>query len=550
MIMTTLRALYHLMRADFLERIRRYSFLIVLVATGFAGYSMVPSIDAPYNAFAIGPHRPFYSSAWVGTVFGLVVTTLVSLIGFYLVRTAVARDYRTRVGQIIATTPVSKPLYMLGKWLSNLAVLGAILGVLTVVALVMQLVRAEDTHVNLWALVAPIWFMGLPILALVAAVAVLFECLPLLRSGIGSVVYLFLWGFVLLAGTGSSFDSIDKVTPGNDLIGFTRTMADVRDNMISLGYDPTEGVTDLYQPTGGSEVTRFAWDGIDWTFRILLERLLWVGLAAVIALVAVIPFDRFDPARSRLRVRKKRKKSKKRRAKAEAATAEEVSVAADAAARLDLSSLDADTPRSRIWSTFIAEFRLMVRGQPWLWYGAALGLIVTCLVTPYWVFQKFFFPLVWLWPIFLWSAMGNQEIRHRTHHLVFSCAHLVRRQLPASWLAGVVVAAAVGSGAAVRFLVTGEMYSLFGWVVGVAFVPALALALGIWTNSGRIFEIVYFLIWLLAVYSRGRVWPLDFLARSDQSVALGIPAYYLALTAGLLALAVAGRHKQITTSLR
>ncbi len=255
--MTSLRALYHLMLADFLERIRRYSFVVVLVATALVGYSMVPSIDASYNAFAIGPHRPFYSSAWVGTVFGLVVSTMVSLLGFYLVRNAVVRDYQTRVGQIIATTPVSKPLYMMGKWLSNLAVLATILAALTVVALVMQVVRAEDTSVHLWELIAPIWLMGLPTMALVAALAVLFECLPLLRSGIGSVAYLVLWCWVLLAMAASSFESIGEATAGNDLIGISRTMVDLRDHMIGLGYDPTEGIIDLYQSTGGAETIRF-----------------------------------------------------------------------------------------------------------------------------------------------------------------------------------------------------------------------------------------------------------------------------------------------------
>jgi len=40
--MKTLRTLYHLTRADFLERIRRYSFLIVLALTVCAGYLFVP----------------------------------------------------------------------------------------------------------------------------------------------------------------------------------------------------------------------------------------------------------------------------------------------------------------------------------------------------------------------------------------------------------------------------------------------------------------------------------------------------------------------------
>jgi hypothetical protein len=533
------------MRADFLERIRRYSFIVVLVTTAAVGYSMVPTIDAPYNAFAIGPHRPFYSSAWVGTVFGLVVSTLVSLLGFYLIRNAVVRDYETRVGQIIAATPVSKPLYMMGKWLSNLAVLATILTVLTVVALVMQVVRAEDTSINLWELMAPIWLMGLPILALVAAIAVLFECLPLLRGGIGSAAYLFLWGWVVITMATSSFESIGEVTPGNDMIGITRTMANLRDHMIDLGYDPTEGVIDLYQPTGGLETIRFEWHGIDWTIGVVLERLLWIAVAALVALVAVVPFDRFDPARSRIRVPQKRKRFWKRRAKI---SIQENSipgeVAVEASSVRQLSSLGHTHLRLRLWSTMCGEFRLMVKGQPWWWYGVVLGLFVCCLATPFTVFQRFIVPLIWLWPIFVWSAMGNRERRCRTNHLVFSCPRIVRRQLPALWLAGIFVTAICGSGAMLRLMIAGDMHLLFGWFVGVLFVPSLALTLGVWTNSGRLFEMLYFLIWFLGVYSGGRLWPLDFLGRGDQSAAISTPVYYIAVTAVFKARAGMGRPKK------
>ena len=549
--MTSLRALYHLMLADFLERVRRYSFVVVLVATAVAGYSMVPSIEASYNAFAIGPHRPFYSSAWVGTVFGLVVSTMVSLLGFYLVRNAVVRDYQTRVGQIIAATPVSKPLYMMGKWLSNLAVLATILAALTVAALVMQLVRAEDTSVHLWELIAPIWLMGLPTMALVAAVAVLFECLPLLRSGIGSVAYLALWCWVMLAMATSSFESIGEATAGNDLIGISRTMVDLRDHMIGLGYDPTEGIIDLYQPTGGAETIRFEWHGIAWTIGIVMERLSWMAIAAVIALVAVLPFDRFDPARSRVRVRRKKKPFGKRRA--EGGVQEDPApgeAAIEAISVRQLSSLGHAHQRLRLWSTVWSEFLLMAKGQSWWWYGVFLGLYACCLATPYTVFQRFFVPLVWLWPIFLWSAMGNRERRCRTIHLVFSCPRIIKRQLSALWLAGVLVAIICGGGAVLRLLIGGEAHLLLGWFVGVLFVPALALALGVWTNSGRLFEMLYFTIWFLGVLSGGHVWPLDFLGRGDQPAAVSVPTLYIVVTAILLALAVIGRRKQLYLSLR
>ena len=118
--MNAMRSVYHLMRADLLERVRRYSFLVVMVLTVFAGYAFVPSYGAPYTSFVIGSHRGFYNSPWVGTLFAVVACTLLALFGFYLVKNAIKRDDQTREGQIIATTPIHKPLYMLGKWLSNI----------------------------------------------------------------------------------------------------------------------------------------------------------------------------------------------------------------------------------------------------------------------------------------------------------------------------------------------------------------------------------------------------------------------------------------------
>jgi hypothetical protein len=72
----------------------------------------------------------------------------------------------------------------------------------------------------------------------------------------------------------------------------------------------------------------------------------------------------------------------------------------------------------------------------------------------------------------------------------------------------------------------------------------VALATGIWTNGGRLFEVIFAVWWWLGIF--GRMGPLDFLARNDTALSSG----YLVLTAGLLVLAMAGRERQIrgTTS--
>jgi hypothetical protein len=74
--MTALRMLYHLARADFLERVRRYSFLILVGVTVYLGYLFVPPADASYQSVSLGDARGIYNSAWMGAMFGMMISCL------------------------------------------------------------------------------------------------------------------------------------------------------------------------------------------------------------------------------------------------------------------------------------------------------------------------------------------------------------------------------------------------------------------------------------------------------------------------------------------
>lgn len=404
--MDALSSTFHLMYADLLERVRRYSFMVVMALTILAGYLLVPPIGAPYTSFVIGSHRGFYNSPWVGTIFGVVACTWLALFGFFLVKNTVERDNQTRVGQIIASTPVRKPFYTLGKWLSNLAVLSLILVVLTMMAPIMQYVRAEDTHIDLGALVAPIWLMGFPALALVSALAILFECIPLLRGGLGNVVYFFIWGPVLVGSIGSAFIYNTNSTPHNDYAGLSRSLINIQGELYAGGYDADDGVTGVVGPTMGYETTRFSWGGIAWTADIWLERAMWVGGAMLIALAAAIPFDRFDPARQGLSLGRK---GRQRR----------VPGKQPVQAEREQALPQVTEPQVKVWanvqfepvsSTFsfrgfigvlTAELRLMFKGLHWVWYLVAAGLIAACLSSPMNIVRAYLLPIAWMWPLLI-----------------------------------------------------------------------------------------------------------------------------------------------------
>src|SRR5207342_3563182 len=102
----------------------------------------------------------------------------------------------------------------------------------------------------------------------------------------------------------------------------------------------------------------------------------------------------------------------------------------------------------------------------------------------------------------IWSAMGTRETRLRTEQMVFSAPHPVRRQLPACWLAGVLIAVLTGGGTGIRLLLAGDNLGVVAWLVGAFFIPTMALALGVWSGSSKLFEVLYLLMWYLGPANR------------------------------------------------
>ena len=538
--MTAIRTLYHLARADFLERVRRYSFLVLVGATIYLGYLFVPPTDAAYQTVALGDARGIYNSAWVGAMFGLMISTLVTLIAFYPIKNTVARDRETQVGQIIAATPLRKPVYVLGKWLSNVALLTLLLCVMTGMAAVMQWMRAEEAHIDLAALAAPLFWIAFPALCLVAAAAVLFECVPFLRGGVGNVVYFFLFMGVLTAWIAGADGEIMKTV--NDPFGISYTIANMQRAVRT--HDPNyAGEVAIGGAAFSAQPLIFRWDGIAWTAEMILGRLLWVGIAALLALAAALPFDRFDPARGRPRRQAKAREeaadvapSLPGQGRTGAPTADGRSLGAH------LTPLAVMRLRARLAYLVWAELRLVVKGRRLRWYVVILGLNVAGLAVRDETARAYLHAAAWLWPILLWSSLGSRERRHNTQQIVFSAPHPVGRQVLAAWLAGVCVAAGTGLGFAAQRISSGQWAGLGAWAVGALFAPSLALALGTWSGSSRTFEVVYTLLWYVGPMNH--VPALDYMGLTPEALAEWVPLYYLCASGALLVLALFGRWQQ------
>lgn len=517
------RVLYHMVRADFLERVRRYSFLLTLAAALFLAYG----VAAEKIWIIVGNgYRGVYNSAWIGMLMTVCCSTFLSLVGFYIVKNSVQRDTDTRVGQILAATPMRKDLYTTAKTLSNFAVLACMVVVLMLAAVVMQFARAEGHSFSLWKLWAPFLFFALPAMLLAGAVALLFETLPVLRGGVGNVAYFFLWTAALAMGA----------TGVDDPSGLQLLYRSSRTALQAI--DPTAPQNFHFSLTIGGEhaVRTFPWNGIEWTSRVLLMRLLWISLAAAIALLASVFFHRFDPART----------WRKHRAPA-APSVPETSPEERAPTSLPvvitaahLTSLPRSSVNSRFLQIVVSELRLMLKGQRWWWYAGAAGLLVGQLVSAEPNVRGGFLLAAWIWPILVWSQMGCREARHSTSALLFSSEHSLSRQLPAVWTAGVLIAVLTGSGAGIRLLLVGDWHSFDAWFAGALFIPSFALALGVWSGGPRAFEAIYTVWWYVGP---GHELPgLDFMGTTPASSS---PGTYALAAIALLIIAYCGRHARL-----
>jgi hypothetical protein len=197
------------------------------------------------------------------------------------------------------------------------------------------------------------------------------------------------------------------------------------------------------------------------------------------------------------------------------------------------------TRRFSFFSILVAEMKLLLKGQRWWWYAGAAGLIVAGLVNPIETTRQFLLPIAWVWPILLLSPLGNREARDNVRQLAFSSAAPLWRQLPAQWLAGLLVTLLMGSGAALKFLVSGHTPGLLAYLSGALFIPSLALALGVWSGTSKPFEIVYMTVWYLGPLNKTP--GLDFIGAHTD----GRPEVYIPLSLALLAFAFLGRWRQL-----
>jgi len=162
--------------------------LLLLLAPIGARY-MLP-LDGTGVIIAIGAHLPMMTSAFLGVSLGIVVSTLVLPIGWLYLR---SNTTRRQPWQIEEVSPASRVAIALGRFLADAAVLLTMLAALTLAGWFLGWLIVPPRPLNVGEIAFALWLVAAPALIGLAALRILFDARPLLRSAFGDVAYFILW---------------------------------------------------------------------------------------------------------------------------------------------------------------------------------------------------------------------------------------------------------------------------------------------------------------------------------------------------------------------
>src|SRR5262249_30579606 len=154
--------------------------LLLLVAPVGARY-MLP-IDGTGVIIAIGDHLPVMTSPFLGVSLGIVVSTLLLPIAWVYLRSNTTRRQPWQVEEV---TAASRGSIALGRFGADVIVLLAMLCALTLAGWFLGFILIGPQSLNIAQLSFALWLVAAPALIGLAALRILFDARPLLRSGFG-----------------------------------------------------------------------------------------------------------------------------------------------------------------------------------------------------------------------------------------------------------------------------------------------------------------------------------------------------------------------------
>ncbi|HEY6138515.1 MAG TPA: hypothetical protein VI670_12195 [Thermoanaerobaculia bacterium] len=478
--------------ADARIRFRRTSTVVVFLLLSAIAYVWVPAPSTGRALMRIGGARALYNSAAIAMATAILGTLFIGIAGFYVVSNAVRRDAQSRVGAIIAATPLRSGEYIAGKFLGNVLFLTTFFFGFMLVSMAMVIVRGE-APLEPWTFVVQYLLLAPPPILFVSALAILFECVPWLSGRFGDVAYFFLFlmsmGITTAAVVAGGMTWASYFDPSGLSAVTAQNMAMLHTQAIAIGAGPF----DPHKPP-------IVYPGLSIDAAFVAQRLAAMLLIPLPLLVlARVSFHRFDPVRVRVAAKAERRWLGRlnvllkplTRALLRMPSARSLPLAAVADAQLTLASAP--------WIAIAIVAAAAARNRPFAFLAMAIAI----------------------------ADIATRDVRANTIAMLYAAPRL--REHFVAWKA---MSAAI---IALAFVIT---YPSLATLAGAFFTVAAAVAL----PSPKAFIVLFLSFWYVVVNDKGATPALDFggfYGKAPPSVALT----YAAIGSAMLAIAALTRRR-------
>ncbi|MDQ2768427.1 MAG: hypothetical protein M3Y30_14895 [Gemmatimonadota bacterium] len=291
---TAVRRVLAIAATDVRMRMARMSSVVVLVALCILAYVIVPDLSTGRALMQVNGHRALYNSVTIALATSSLCAVLLGMAGFYLISNTVRRDIETRTGYVIASTPVRNKEYLAGKLLGNMTFLALVVVVYVLNVMAMQLLRGEAPLDPLTYAAMFLAVVG-PVVIVVSAIALMFECVRPLSGRFGDVAYFFLWTFLLAIPASTASETKPGFAGNFDVFGMA-FIINAANNQATSDFHSHPEVS-IGSSRFDPSKTPWTFEGVHWSAPVIASRVTSALLAFPALLIAWLAFGRFDPAR-------------------------------------------------------------------------------------------------------------------------------------------------------------------------------------------------------------------------------------------------------------
>ncbi|MDF1695514.1 MAG: hypothetical protein P1U56_06765 [Saprospiraceae bacterium] len=462
---------YHIVKGNYLQYARSYSFLLTVAGSLFIAFGIIPSPEANYVTMKFGNFTGAYNSAWIGMVSALLASILLSMFGYFLISGSIKRDIDSRIGQIIGTTRVTNYTYILTKIICNFLILLSILGIIFVVSIILFFLYSNGYPFELSQFILPYIFIAVPTLFIVASAAVFLEVLfpnyRILQYG----VYLVLFFTLLFSST------VDESTFSTDVLGVQFPTQHLSEQIAQKFPDQNVALTVGLVAGKISAENKVPIEPLSFPTWFFISRMFWIIFALVLGYIASKLFHRFDT------------KERKGRSK----TTSEIPLVKKAGFQLKNMSHETEFTTS-LTPLIKAEVVLMMRkNNRWVWALTLIGMIAMGFVSST-ISHQFILPIVWFLQVAIWSDIVSKDYTLRTHYFTSSSYKPLSRLFVSRIVAGNLLALFIAFPLLIKVAMSGDFTAFINIILGALFIVLLAVFLGALTQSRKLFEVLFFFI--------------------------------------------------------